>query len=67
MTPEAIKQFSKALSVVAVLVGGFGSILCVPFALTNNLYLIATAGIYFVAGGIMITGGLISFAVLNKQ
>jgi hypothetical protein len=67
MTPEAVKQFSKALSVVAVLVGGFGSILCVPFALTNNLYLIATAGIYFVAGGIMITGGLISFAVLNKQ
>ena len=67
MTPEAVKQACKALAMVSVLVGGFGSIMCVPYALTTDLYLIATAGIYFVAGGIMITGGLISFAVLNKQ
>ena len=67
MTPEAVKELCKALAVVSVIVGGFGSILCVPYALTSSLELIATAGIYFVAGGIMITGGLLSFAVLTKQ
>ncbi len=67
MTPEAIKHLCKALAVCCVAVGGLGSMACVPFALTNNLHLIITAGIYFVAGGVMITGGLLSFIVLNKK
>lgn len=66
MTPEAIKHVCKALAIVAVVIGGCGSILCVPFALTADLYLIATAGIYFVAGGIMIVGGLISYVLLHN-
>ncbi len=66
MTPEAIKSVCKALALCCVAVGGFGSIACVPFALTNNLDLITTAGIYFVAGGVMITGGLLSFVILDK-
>lgn len=66
MTPEAIKHVCKALAIVAVTVGGCGSILCVPFALTANLQLIATAGIYFVAGGVMIVGGLISYVLLHN-
>ena len=64
MTDEAIKQCVRALAIVAVAVGGFGSILCVPYALTTNLVLITTAGIYFVAGGIMITGGLVALSLM---
>lgn len=66
MTPEGIKSVCKALAIVSVAVGGFGSLLCVPYALTANLDLITTAGIYFVAGGIMIVGGLLSFVIVNK-
>ena len=66
MTPEMIKRLCKALAVLSVVVGGFGSILCVPFAMTNDLRLIATAGIYFIAGAIMIAGGLLSYVNLIK-
>ncbi|MGE0268579.1 MAG: hypothetical protein AB7S78_09025 [Candidatus Omnitrophota bacterium] len=66
MTEDAIKQFVKALAIIAVAVGGFGSILCVPYALTTNLVLITTAGIYFVAGGVMITGGLVALSLLMQ-
>ncbi len=66
MTPEAVKSVCKALALCCVAVGGFGSMACVPFALTNNLELIATAGIYFIAGGVMITGGLLSYIVVTK-
>ena len=66
MTPEMIKRFCKALAVLTVVVGGFGSILCVPFAITNNLQLITTAGIYFIAGAVMIAGGLLSYVSLIK-
>ncbi len=65
MTPEAINRVCKALSIVAFFVGGFGSLLCVPYALTTDLYLITTAGLYFVAGGIMIVGGLNAFVLLH--
>jgi len=67
MTQEAIRKVVKALALIAFTVGGFGSVLCVPFAITNNLWLIATAGIYFIAGGIMIVGGLVTYALLIKD
>ena len=66
MTPEAIKHVCKALAIVSVAVGGLGSIACVPFALTANLALIITAGVYFVAGAVMIVGGLLSYVSLAK-
>lgn len=66
MTPQAIRNVCKALAIVAFSVGGYGSLLCVPYALTNDLYLIATSGIYFVAGGIMIVGGLNAFVLLHN-
>ena len=67
MTPEATKSFCRAFALVCVAVGGFGSVLCLPYALTTNLYLIATSGIYFVAGAVMITGGLVSYVDLLKD
>ena len=66
MTPEMIKRFCKAIAVLAVVVGGFGSILCLPYALGTDLTWISAAGIYFIAGAVMITGGLLSYAVLIK-
>ena len=64
MTKESVKNVVKALGLVSVAVGGYGSLLCVPFAMTSDLNLITTAGIYFVAGGTMITGGLITVSLL---
>ncbi|MDP2653469.1 MAG: hypothetical protein Q8Q08_05490 [Candidatus Omnitrophota bacterium] len=66
MTPDAIKQFCRTLAVVCVAVGGVGSVLCLPFALTTDLSLITTAGIYFIAGAVMITGGLLGYVALLK-
>ena len=66
MTKDAMKYLCKAFAVVSFVVGGVGSILCVPFAITNDLRLIATAGIYFIAGGVMIVGGLLSYVSLIK-
>ena len=67
MTPEAVRSLSKALAVVVVVVGGLGSIACLPFAFCTNLGMISAAGIYFIAGAVMITGGLVSFALLTRD
>ena len=67
MTPEAINRYCRAFALVVVTVGGFGSVLCLPFALTTDIVLIATSGIYFVAGAVMITGGLWSYVYLMKN
>jgi hypothetical protein len=67
MNKEAIQTLCRALAIVTVAVGGYGSLLCVPYALCNNLYVIATAGIYFVAGAVMIVGGLLTYSVSLKN
>ncbi len=67
MTKEAMIVFCKALAAVTVAVGGFGSVLCFPFALSTDLTLIATAGIYLTAGAVLIVGGLVSYAILAKD
>ena len=66
MTPEFIKRVCKALAVVCVAIGGFGSLSCFSLLMTNHLYWIATAGIYFVAGAVMIVGGLVTYTLLMK-
>lgn len=67
MTEEAIKRFCKALAAVTVVVGALGSALCLPFALTTNLYWIAISGVYFIAGAVLIAGGQIAYAILAKH
>jgi len=64
MTEEAFKKIINALAIISVVVGGAGCILCLPAAFTSNLNFITTTGIYFIAGGIMIVGGLITLAVM---
>lgn len=67
MTPEAIRRVVKALGLVCFTIGGFGCVLCLPFAISTNMIFVAAAGIYFVAGGIMIIGGLVTYALLIKE
>ena len=67
MTKESFRSLVKAFAVVSVVVGGLGSIACVPYAFTSNLYLLTATGIYFIAGGIMITGGLIATSLMIKS
>lgn len=66
MTKESIKGLCKVLALMTFVVGGVGSYLCVPAAFSTDLTWIAMAGVYFVAGAIMITGGLLSYSVLLK-
>lgn len=67
MTKEAIQALCRAFAIVCVAVGGYGSLLCVPYALCNNLFVISAAGIYFVAGAVMIVGGLLTYTVSIKN
>ena len=67
MTPEAIKRLCKGLAVVTVGVGGGGSMLVLPYACSWNFTWIAVAGVYLVAGAVLISGGLLSYAVLIRD
>lgn len=67
MTKEAMRNFVRGMAVVCVLVGGTGSVLCVPYALAYNLNLVLAAGVYFVAGGVMIVGGLVALSVSFQE
>ncbi|MCK5493531.1 MAG: hypothetical protein KAJ14_10515 [Candidatus Omnitrophica bacterium] len=64
MTKEVVTKLVRALAVISITVGGLGSLLCIPYALTTDLSLITTAGIYLIAGGIMIVGGLITMSLM---
>ncbi len=66
MTPEAITKFGKALAAIFVAVGGLGCIACLPLAF-GTLQVAAATALFFIAGGVLMSGGLISFAVLNAQ
>jgi hypothetical protein len=67
MTKEALIRFWKAAAVVCVAVGVMGSFMCLPYALTTNLNFIWISGIYFIAGGILIVGGMGSYVYLLKN
>lgn len=61
------QRIIKAFALVCVLVGGTGCIACLPFAFSTNLTFIAISAVLFVAGGIMIVGGLNTLAILNQR
>ena len=66
MTPEAVIKFCRALAVVFVAVGGLGCVACLPLAF-GSLPIAATTALFFVAGGVLMSGGLVSFSILNGQ
>ena len=57
------QEFYKVIALLCVVTGVSGSISCLPFALCSDLKWIAAAGIYLIAGAVMITGGLIAYAI----
>ncbi len=67
MSPEAVKVFCRAGALVVFATGVFGSLLCLPYALGTYLPEIAVAGTYFIAGAIMIVGGLFTYVYLISQ
>lgn len=66
MKKETTISFCRILAMLTLGVGAAGSILCLPFALGTDLKLMTIAGIYLIAGAIMITGGLLTYAILIK-
>lgn len=66
MTEEAIKKLVRATAIVSVIIGGLGSAACLPYAFSPRLSFVTTTGIYFIAGGIMIVGGLITLALSDQ-
>jgi hypothetical protein len=66
-TAENKVDFLKGLSVVVLVAGAAGSCLCVPYAIGTDWYLVSIAGVYFIAGAIMIVGGLFTYAYLSAQ
>jgi hypothetical protein len=67
MTPQAINTLCRALAILMFVVGGLGSIACLPFAFSASIVWITTAGIYFVAGGTIMAGGLVSYVLLTNK
>ncbi len=64
MTQEFITMLNRALAVVAIAGGGFGMLLCVPYLLSVNLWIILAAGVIFLAGAVLYAAGSISMAIL---
>ena len=67
MTPEAMNKLCRAVAVLSVVVGGAGSVMCLPFACSTDWNIAGATGIYFVAGAVMITGGLCAYALLARD
>ena len=67
MTPEAIRSLCKAAALVSVVAGGYGMMLCVPFIAGTHVTLIAAASLPFIAGAVLISGGLVSYTLLIRK
>ncbi len=66
MTPEGVKRVCSALALIMFAIGGLGSVACLPYALGNDIAWVTATGVYFIAGAVMMTGGLISGVLLIK-
>jgi hypothetical protein len=67
MTPEAIKSLCKAAALVAVAAGGYGMLLCVPYIAGHSVFVITAASLPFIAGAILVAGGMVSFTLLIRK
>ena len=67
LTEKGKAMYVRALCLAVFVVGALGSALCVPYAICSNWYLVGIAGIYFIAGAIMMTGGLIAFVIFSNK
>ena len=62
-----MKTLVKIGAYIAITLGTFGMIFCLPFLFSNNMADLVGAGFPFVGGAIIASGGLISLSNLTRQ
>ena len=67
MNPETIKRLCKSAALVAVSAGAYGMLLCSPYMMGPNVVVIAAASLPFIAGAILVAGGMVSFTLLIRK
>ena len=67
MTPEFKITLCKAFALFSITAGGFGMLLCVPYIAGTNAIIIAAASLPFLAGAVLVAGGLISLSMLLEK
>ena len=64
MTPKTSKEIVRAFALLCVCAGGFGMVVVVPYLVLNNWIIVAAAGLSFIAGAVLVAGGLLSITHL---
>ena len=67
MLERVSKKITRAIALICVGIGAAGAIFCLPFAVSPRWLFVKMAGVYFIAAAIMITGGLITIAILAES
>ena len=62
-----MKTLIKTGAYIAIVLGTFGMIFCLPFLFSNNMADLVGAGFPFVGGAIIASGGLITLSNLKRQ
>lgn len=66
-TEFKMKSVLRLGAFTAIILGTFGMLFCLPFLFSSNLADLVGAGIPFVSGAIIASGGLITLSNLTKQ
>ncbi len=66
-TEFSMKSFVKFGAYIAIILGTFGMLFCLPFLFSNNMADLIGAGFPFVGGAIIASGGLITLSNLTRQ
>jgi len=67
MKKLTIRKISQYGSFITIVSGIFGMLFCFPFLWPSNIADLIGAGFPFVAGSILIIGGLINLSILSRQ
>lgn len=62
-----LKKISTYCSFTVIIAGLFGMLFCFPFLWSSNMEDLVGAGFPFLAGAILIIGGLINLSILSQQ
>lgn len=60
----SVKRLCKVIAIIVGAAGFMGALAGAPFAASANWNVAGVTGIYFIAGAILITGGMITYAIL---
>jgi len=67
MMNTTIRKINKYASFVIIAAGIFGMLFCYPFLWSSNFADLVGAGFPFLAGAILIVGGMINLSILSQQ